>query len=103
MVAPLFGEDEVVGTMLVGNRFGEVSTFDAEDLKLFETLANHASVSLENARLVGRLEESLAHLTEMNRVKDDFVASVSHELRTPLTSILGYAKTLLRPNVTFIA
>ena len=101
MVAPLFGEEEVVGTMLVGNRFGEVSTFDSEDLKLFETLANHASVSLENARLVGRLEESLAHLTEMNRVKDDFVASVSHELRTPLTSILGYAKTLLRPNVSF--
>ncbi|MGH2697957.1 MAG: ATP-binding protein, partial [Actinomycetota bacterium] len=101
MVAPLFGEEEVVGTMLVGNRFGEVSTFDSEDLKLFETLANHASVSLENARLVGRLEESLAHLTEMNRVKDDFVASVSHELRTPLTSILGYAKTLLRPNVAF--
>ena len=101
MVAPLFGEEDVVGTMLVGNRFGEVSTFDSEDLKLFETLANHASVSLENARLVGRLEESLAHLTEMNRVKDDFVASVSHELRTPLTSILGYAKTLLRPNVTF--
>ena len=101
MVAPLFGEEEVVGTMQVGNRIGEVSTFDAEDLKLFETLANHASVSLENARLVGRLEESLAHLTEMNRVKDDFVASVSHELRTPLTSILGYAKTLLRPNVAF--
>ena len=101
MVAPLFGEDEVVGTMIVGNRLGDVSTFDAEDLKLFETLANHASVSLENARLVGRLEESLAHLTEMNRLKDDFVASVSHELRTPLTSILGYVKTLLRPDVDF--
>ena len=103
MVAPLFGEDEVVGTMLVGNHIGDVGTFDAEDLKLFETLANHASVSLENARLVGRLEESLAHLTEMNRLKDDFVASVSHELRTPLTSILGFSKTLLRPNVTFAA
>ncbi|MGH2751872.1 MAG: ATP-binding protein [Actinomycetota bacterium] len=101
IVAPLFGEDEVVGTMLVGNRFGDVSTFDSEDKRLFQTLANHASVSLENARLVGRLEESLAHLTEMNMIKDDFVASVSHELRTPLTSILGYAKTLLRPNVTF--
>ncbi|HEX2195415.1 MAG TPA: HAMP domain-containing sensor histidine kinase, partial [Actinomycetota bacterium] len=60
-----------------------------------------ASVSLENARLVGRLEESLAHLTEMNRLKDDFVAAVSHELRTPLTSIQGYVKTLLRPNVEF--
>ena len=100
MVAPLFGEDgAVVGTLLVGDRLGDVSTFDNEDLKLCETLANHASVSLENARLVERLQESLAHLTEMNRLKDDFVAAVSHELRTPLTSIQGYVKTLLRPEM----
>lgn len=101
IVAPLFGADGVIGTFAVGSRLGDVSTFDEADLKLFETLANHASVSLENARLVGRLEESLAHLTEMNRLKDDFVAAVSHELRTPLTSIQGYIKTLLRPNVEF--
>jgi signal transduction histidine kinase len=101
MVAPLYGDDKISGTMCVGNRLGDVSTFDQEDLKLFETLANHASVSLQNARLVARLEESLAHLTEMNRLKDDFVASVSHELRTPLTSIQGYVKTLLRQDVSF--
>jgi signal transduction histidine kinase len=101
MVAPLHLDDRILGTMMVGNRLGDVSTFDLEDLKLFETLANHASVSLENARLVERLGESLAHLTEMNRMKDDFVASVSHELRTPLTSILGYVKTLLRPDAKF--
>ncbi|MFP5298291.1 MAG: ATP-binding protein, partial [Actinomycetota bacterium] len=99
MVAPIFGREGVMGTVLVGDRLGEVSTFDTEDLKLFETLANHASVSLENARLVDRLKESLAHLTEMNRLKDDFVAAVSHELRTPLTSIQGYVKTLLRPEM----
>lgn len=103
MVAPLYGDEQIVGVMTCGNRLGDVSTFDEEDLKLFETLANHASVSLQNARLVARLEESLAHLTEMNRLKDDFVASVSHELRTPLTSIQGYVKTLLRPDVTFSA
>lgn len=103
IVAPLHGADGVIGTFAVGSRLGDVSTFDEADLKLFETLANHASVSLENARLVGRLEESLAHLTEMNRLKDDFVAAVSHELRTPLTSIQGYIKTLLRPNVEFSA
>lgn len=99
MVAPLFGKEGVIGTIVVGDRLGDVSTFDSEDLKLFETLANHASVSLENARLIGRLRESLAHLTEMNRLKDDFVAAVSHELRTPLTSIQGYIKTLLRPDM----
>jgi signal transduction histidine kinase len=98
MVAPLHGKGGVVGTIMVANRLGEVSTFDAEDLKLFEALGNHASVALENARLVSRLEESLARLTEMNRLKDDFVATVSHELRTPLTSIHGCIKTLLAPD-----
>ncbi|MGI8775297.1 MAG: ATP-binding protein [Actinomycetota bacterium] len=99
MVAPLHGAEDVIGTIMVGDRRGDVSTFDQEDLKLFETLANHASVTLENARLVDKLRQSLAHLTEMNELKDDFVAAVSHELRTPLTSIQGYVRTLLRPSM----
>lgn len=101
LVAPLFGKQGVVGMLMVANRLGDVATFSREDLKLLETLANHASVSIENARLVGTLEESLARLTEMNQLKDDFVAAVSHELRTPLTSIQGYVKTLLREDVSF--
>jgi len=101
MVAPLFGDRGVIGTFVVGDRIGDASTFSGEDLKLFETLTNHASIALQNARLVDRLKESLAHLTETNRLKDDFVAAVSHELRTPLTSIQGYVKTLLRPGTTF--
>ena len=101
LVAPLFGKQVVVGMLMVANRLGDVTTFSREDLKLLETLANHASVSIENAKLVGSLEESLARLTEMNQLKDDFVAAVSHELRTPLTSIQGYVKTLLRDDVTF--
>jgi signal transduction histidine kinase len=96
MMAPLLAEGRIVGMMTVANRNGDVTTFDASDLQLFETLANHASVALENARLVRRLEDSLEHLTEMNRLKDDFVATVSHELRTPLTSVQGTIKTLRR-------
>ncbi|MGH2783877.1 MAG: ATP-binding protein, partial [Actinomycetota bacterium] len=100
VVTPLRGEGgAVVGTLLVGNRLDEVSTFGEDDLKLLEMLANHASTAIENARLVGRLEENLAHLTELNRLKDDFVATVSHELRTPLTSIQGYVKTMLRDDI----
>jgi signal transduction histidine kinase len=53
-------------------------------------------LALENTRLIGELQQSLAQMTELNRMKDDFVAVVSHELRTPLTSVQGYIKTLLQ-------
>lgn len=63
MVAQLHGETRIVGYMLVGNRLGDVSTFDGQDVQLFETLVSHISVSLEN----GRLEKSLAQITELEK------------------------------------
>jgi signal transduction histidine kinase len=99
IVVPLTADDGILGAMLIGNRLGDFSTFDGDDLKLLETLGNHIAVAVRNAHLVRRLEESLAHQTEMNQLKDDFVATISHELRTPLTNVQGYVKTLLRPDL----
>jgi diguanylate cyclase (GGDEF)-like protein len=59
MLAALPGETRIVGTFLVAHR-GAVGGFDGDDLTLFATLANHASVSLEYDRLedvVSRLRE----------------------------------------------
>lgn len=61
MLAPLRSEGGILGLISVANRLGEVSTFDGEDLKLFETLANHATVSLENSRLIDRLRHQAFH------------------------------------------
>ncbi|MDQ3662482.1 MAG: ATP-binding protein [Actinomycetota bacterium] len=60
LVAPLLTSHVTTGIFLVGNRRGDVAGFDLEDLKLFQTLANHASVLLER----GSLQQSLHRLTE---------------------------------------
>ena len=60
LAAPLVTGDETTGVFLVGNREGDVASFDSDDLKLFQTLANHASVLLER----GSLQQSLHRLTE---------------------------------------
>ncbi|MDX6257758.1 MAG: hypothetical protein QOJ11_4092 [Frankiales bacterium] len=62
MVTALRGESRAFGMAVVGNRVGGVS-FDSEDARLFETLANHTSVALEN----GRLEQSLTQLRELEQ------------------------------------
>ncbi len=51
-------------------------------------------VLLRLAGLLRAVEQQNRDLRQLDRMKDDFVASVSHELRTPLTSIVGYVELL---------
>jgi diguanylate cyclase (GGDEF)-like protein len=61
LVVPLRRNGAVVGTFLVANRLADVTSFDADDIKLFETIGLHASTTLENGRLVDRLREEAAN------------------------------------------
>ena len=61
MLAMLPGENRVIGTIMLANRFGVIRTFSDEDLKLFETLANNASVALQ----YDRLEQAVLQLREL--------------------------------------
>lgn len=45
-------------------------------------------------RALAAEREAIERLQEVDRVKNDFLASVSHELRTPITSIVGYVDML---------
>jgi diguanylate cyclase (GGDEF)-like protein len=58
MVAPLLGERSIIGTFLVANRLGELGGYRAEEQLLFETLANHAGVALENGQLGRSLKQT---------------------------------------------
>jgi diguanylate cyclase (GGDEF)-like protein len=82
MAVVLRGENNMVGTMLIANRLGEVTGFDDEDLRLLEMLANQTGVILER----GRLQHSLSQLTVL---QDQLRHEASHD---PLT---GMANRLL--------
>ena len=60
MIAPLQHKDDVVGGLLVANGAGSRNPYRTDDLHLLQTLANHASGSLENARLIERLQVEVA-------------------------------------------
>ena len=57
IVAPVTEAGRVVGLFAVVNRLGELNGFRPEEGPMFATLANHASVALENGRLIARLRQ----------------------------------------------
>ncbi len=51
--------------------------------------------SRELEAATAELREANERLTELDRLKDDFVSTITHELRTPLTSIRAFTQILL--------
>ena len=64
---------------MVADRLSDISTFDRDDQKLFETLANHTAVALEN----GQLEQSLAALSQL---KEELHHQAFHDSLTGLAN-----------------
>ncbi len=61
VAVPLHGTDGVLGMLLVGERLGEVRTYNDNDVLLLETVANHASVALQNGQLIEQLQHDALH------------------------------------------
>jgi diguanylate cyclase (GGDEF)-like protein len=89
MVSPLLGESGMIGSMTVANRLTEGTSFDDDDLRLLETLANQAAVALEN----GQLEQSLA---ELSRLKEQLRYQAYHDPLTGLANRAMFAEQVER-------
>jgi signal transduction histidine kinase len=68
--------------------------FTKEELDLLIVIGSQAAVAINNAQLMQSLQKAYNELSNVDKVKSDFIAIASHELRTPLNIILGYSEFL---------
>jgi len=85
---PLLSRGRPIGVMSFGTSQQESRReYDDTDVALVEEFARRVSTAIDNARLFHQADE-------LNRLKDEFLATLSHELRTPLSAILGWSRML---------
>lgn len=89
---PMTSKDRVIGVLEAINKRGQ--PWSEDDEQYLTILASHAAIAIESAQLVMALQKANKDLSEIDDLKNNFIAIASHELRTPLGVIMGYASFL---------
>ncbi len=93
------GQPILLGQSLMELELIDRKTLDravTEQISQLQEALRQSNLFLEQRveQRTAELQEALDKLTELNRLKDDFISNVSHELRTPLSHMVGYIDLL---------
>lgn len=98
-------QQTVVTPLATGEQGLSHALFSIQDVTSLTEAIDQHTVALqrltreveERQKEVARRQEAEESLREMDRMKNDFIASTAHELNTPLATILGYAELIQDP------
>ena len=97
LAVPIHIENVVAGVLNVED--SKLHAFDDTDVVVLETLCNKLAGAIKNARLYDEVRKANMKLTELDKMKSEFLGIVSHDFRSPLASIVLAGKALLRKEV----
>lgn len=92
VAVPLISQGNSLGVLYMSHM--EPRNYRQEEVDFLRALGNRAAVAVTNVRLNEALQDTNEELSQIARLKDNFLATMSHELRTPLTAILGLTESL---------
>ena len=90
---PLLFRGETVGVLEAVNTKNN-RNYTEEDILILEILASQVSLFILCNVLFDEVKSAFDQVTELERLKSNFIAITSHELRTPLGLVLGHASFL---------
>ncbi len=102
LVIPGFIEQRLIGFLVLGQKLSG-SSYSADDLHAFATLANEAAIAIENAlsyeelvKVNEQLKAASARLVIQERLASagQFAAGMAHEIKNPLSAIKTFAQYL---------
>jgi signal transduction histidine kinase len=85
---PLEARGELIGALSFVYETGG-RRYSPEDVAFAESLAQRASLAIDNARLFRQAHDAI-------RLRDEFLSIASHELKTPITTLKLQVQSLLR-------
>jgi signal transduction histidine kinase len=92
IATPIWSQGKLVAALVCGS--SSRHHLGKQEVEAFEMLAAQTGAALYTARRFEDEHRTVERLSDLDRLKSDFLSNVSHELRTPLTVIIGNGKTL---------
>jgi len=91
---PLYAGGEPMGVMMFVYKV-EKEKLHEKDLEIAKAIADDMSLAIQRAQAFQKLKDANEYLSQLDKMKDEFISMASHELNTPLAAIEGYLSMIL--------